>query len=81
MAASLGNIGTELSHLVRSQSQDGVLMDSAARVLRFADDERGQDLIEWALLLGFIGLALLGSGIHFATTRGLAKNQAGIGGS
>jgi len=31
---------------------------------RFARDDRGQDLIEYALLLGFVGLALVGSGVR-----------------
>jgi pilus assembly protein Flp/PilA len=54
-------------------------------IARFIDDDEGQDLIEYALLAGFISLVaiiaitLLGTGIN-EVFQGLADTVAGIGG-
>jgi pilus assembly protein Flp/PilA len=54
-------------------------------IARFIGDDEGQDLIEYALLAGFISLVaiiaitLLGTGIN-EVFQGLADTVAGIGG-
>lgn len=40
----------------------------------FSRDAHAQDIIEYALLLGFIGLALLGSGIHIPAFHETVRN-------
>lgn len=61
-----------------SRAAAGRLRD-AARVWmeaagNFSRDAHAQDIIEYALLLGFIGLALLGSGIHIHAFHETVRN-------
>ena len=43
----------------------GFIVSTIASVMTRASDERGQDLIEYAMLAGLIALALLGAGFFF----------------
>ena len=43
---------------------------------RFVQDDRGQDVIEYALLLGLVGLTLLGSGIHIPLFHAASRDTA-----